>query len=72
MEGTSYENLQQMFSAVFLASAVFFLVTIGSVLISVCFSPLFELDGYLTIHVFLLSVLSCFIAGFLLLHFKGF
>lgn len=54
LEGTTYENLQQIFSAVLLASAVFFLVTIGSILISGCFSSLFELGGYLTTRGFLL------------------
>lgn len=46
MEATSYENLEWIFSAVSLAAAVFFLVMIGSVLLSAYFSYLFELDGY--------------------------
>lgn len=61
MKGTSYENLEQIFSALLLARAVFFLVMIGSILLYTCFSYLFELDGY--------SIIQCFATfGFVLAH----
>lgn len=52
MKGTSYENLEQIFSAFLLACAVFFLVMIGFILLSTCFSYPFELDGYLITQCF--------------------
>lgn len=61
MKGTSYENLEQIFSALLLACAVVFFVMIGSILLSTCLSYLFELDGY--------PIIQCFgTVGFVSMH----